>query len=162
MGIDVYLRWRNQTSDEHNAQMTGFSLISGNVGYLREAYHGGPYATRVLVPEAFDENTSCSEHGDDWDICAEHDNEMYSAKTNFGFHPDGSKCECRMLGAKISAETIAGRIEATAGTVIERFKKVYNEDIDQNSPYVKAYLDFAKLAIEKQAEGKEIFVRASW
>lgn len=27
-----------------------------HVGYLREAYHGEPYATRVLVPEAFAAN----------------------------------------------------------------------------------------------------------
>ncbi|MDA1062212.1 MAG: hypothetical protein O2895_04805, partial [Chloroflexi bacterium] len=26
---------------------------AGDVGYLREAYHGGPYATHVLMPEAF-------------------------------------------------------------------------------------------------------------
>jgi len=27
---------------------------AGRVGYLREAYHGEPYATQVLVPEAFE------------------------------------------------------------------------------------------------------------
>ena len=31
-----------------------FSIAHGHIGYLREAYHGEPYATRVLVPEAFD------------------------------------------------------------------------------------------------------------
>jgi len=37
---------------QHNALLcTGF----GHVGYLREAYHGEPYATKVLVPEAFEE-----------------------------------------------------------------------------------------------------------
>ena len=30
------------------------SIEHGHVGYLREAYHGAPYATRVLMPEAFD------------------------------------------------------------------------------------------------------------
>lgn len=54
MGIDVYLRWDDQTDAEQKAQITGFDIHSGNVGYLREAYHGGPYATKVLVPEAFD------------------------------------------------------------------------------------------------------------
>lgn len=54
MGFDVYLRWPNQTEEERQAQYTGFSIVHGHVGYLREAYHGEPYATKVLVPEAFD------------------------------------------------------------------------------------------------------------
>lgn len=56
MGIDVYARWKGQTEQERQAQYTGFSVTAGNVGYLREAYHGRPYATRVLVPEAFAAN----------------------------------------------------------------------------------------------------------
>lgn len=55
MGIDIYLRWKGQTEAEKQAQYTGFSTIAGRTGYLREAYHGGPYATRVLVPEGFGE-----------------------------------------------------------------------------------------------------------
>ncbi len=55
MGIDVYARWRGQTKEELTAQITGFSIAHGHVGYLREAYHGEPYATRALMPEAFNE-----------------------------------------------------------------------------------------------------------
>jgi hypothetical protein len=54
MGIDIYVRWDGQTEDEKNAQYTGFDITAGAVGYLREAYHGDVYATRVLVPEAFE------------------------------------------------------------------------------------------------------------
>lgn len=54
MGIDIYMRWDGITKKEKEAQYTGFSVTSGGVGYLREAYHGEPYATRVLVPEAFE------------------------------------------------------------------------------------------------------------
>lgn len=57
MGIDIYMRWDGQTEDEKEAQFTGYSTIHGHVGYLREAYHGGPYATRGLVPEAFEDET---------------------------------------------------------------------------------------------------------
>ena len=39
---------------EKKAQVTGFSVEHGHVGYLREAYHGEPYATHVLVPESFE------------------------------------------------------------------------------------------------------------
>ena len=57
MGIDIYARWPAQTAAEKEAQCTGFSIEHGHVGYLREAHHGEPYATRVLVPEAFDHET---------------------------------------------------------------------------------------------------------
>lgn len=53
MGIDIYMQWHGQTDEEREAQYTGFSVVHGRVGYLREAYHGEPYATRYLVPEAF-------------------------------------------------------------------------------------------------------------
>jgi hypothetical protein len=55
MGIDIYAEWDGMTEAEHDAQITGFSVEHGHVGYLREAYHGEPYATKVLVPEAFEE-----------------------------------------------------------------------------------------------------------
>jgi hypothetical protein len=54
MGIDIYAKWGGMTEAEENAQMTGFSVEHGHVGYLREAYHGEPYATKILVPEAFE------------------------------------------------------------------------------------------------------------
>ena len=55
MGIDIYAKWDGMTEAEEEAQITGFSVEHGHVGYLREAYHGEPYATKVLVPEAFEE-----------------------------------------------------------------------------------------------------------
>ena len=58
MGIDIYARWKGQTDEDEAAQITGFSVESGHVGYLREAYHGAPYATRHLVAEAFDSDTA--------------------------------------------------------------------------------------------------------
>lgn len=54
MGIDIYARWRGMTPEEEDAQCTGFSVVHGHAGYLREAYHGEPYATQYLVQEAFD------------------------------------------------------------------------------------------------------------
>jgi hypothetical protein len=56
MGIDIYAEWNGMTEAEHDAQITGFSIEHGHVGYLREAYHGEPYATKALVPEAFEES----------------------------------------------------------------------------------------------------------
>lgn len=60
MGIDVYMKWKDQTEDERQAQFTGFSIEHGHVGYLREAYHGSPYATRVLLPEAYEADGAVS------------------------------------------------------------------------------------------------------
>jgi len=54
MGIDIYMRWSLMTEADISAQYQGFDVTIGCVGYLREAYHGEPYATRELVPEAFD------------------------------------------------------------------------------------------------------------
>ena len=54
MGIDIYLEWDGQTEAERKKMCTGFSTTSGDVGYLREAYHGGPYATQMLLREAFE------------------------------------------------------------------------------------------------------------
>lgn len=53
MGIDIYAEWPGMTAKDHADQITGFSVVHGHVGYLREAYHGEPYATRYLVAEAF-------------------------------------------------------------------------------------------------------------
>ncbi len=54
MGIDIYARWQDITEEEIERQYkSGFSVYDGRVGYLREAYHGAPYATRHLVAEAF-------------------------------------------------------------------------------------------------------------
>ncbi len=57
MGIDIYAVWKGQTAAEAKDQITGFSVVHGQVGYLREAYHGGPYATRHLCREAFESKT---------------------------------------------------------------------------------------------------------
>ena len=57
MGIDIYAKWDGMTDAEENAQAAAFlSGEHGHLGYLREAYHGEPYATKVLVPEAFEQS----------------------------------------------------------------------------------------------------------
>lgn len=56
MGIDIYAYWQGQTARECEQRDTKvFSIDAGDVGYLREAYHGGPYGTRTLMPEVFGE-----------------------------------------------------------------------------------------------------------
>ena len=58
MGIDVFARWRGQTADERKRMEEAWlSIDCGHAGYLREAYHGEPYATQYLVSEAFASET---------------------------------------------------------------------------------------------------------
>lgn len=56
MGIDCYLNWPGKTEADERAQVTGFSITAGASGYLREAYHGGPYVTRFLLQEGFEDD----------------------------------------------------------------------------------------------------------
>ena len=53
MGINIHASW-GMTEDEKEQQHAAFlDPTAGAKGYLREAYHGEPYATVVLCKEAF-------------------------------------------------------------------------------------------------------------
>lgn len=55
MGIDIYAVWKGQTEEEKKRQLeVWLAADAGHIGYLREAYHGKPYATRFLFREAFE------------------------------------------------------------------------------------------------------------
>jgi hypothetical protein len=139
VGIDIYLRWEGMTEAERRAQMTGFSVVHGHVGYLREAYHGAPYATRVLVPEAF----------------AVHELGLQAARRRgWDVDDDGAVC--------ISAATLRGRLEATCGGAIERGRAVYDETFTRDSPEVRAFVDFVALAERLEREGRRPRVVASY
>lgn len=109
MGIDVYLRWDKMTARERKAQFTGFSVTAGGTGYLREAYHGGPYATRVLVPEAFEDKRK--------HMCDCGDPKLEK------------RCPpCR--GVAIPATTLRERLPQVVLTALLRERIVYGNDIN--------------------------------
>jgi hypothetical protein len=57
MGIDIFAKWDGMSQAEEDEQLRAvFRADLGRLGYLREAYHGEPYATKVLVPEAFEKH----------------------------------------------------------------------------------------------------------
>jgi hypothetical protein len=59
MGIDIYARWPEQDAKALQAQIDAWaSTYSGAIGYIREAYHGEPYPSHHLMPEAFDNDES--------------------------------------------------------------------------------------------------------
>lgn len=101
MGIDVYLKWDKQTDEDRMGQFTGFSVTSGHLGYLREAYHGGPYATTMLVREAFDDPRPHT--------CGE------------------SEAECEPCGGvAIPVATLRERLPATVFTALVRDATLYS------------------------------------
>jgi hypothetical protein len=54
MGIDIYATWDGMTSAERELPLDYiWSIAAGHLGYLREAYHGGPYVTHFLCQESF-------------------------------------------------------------------------------------------------------------
>lgn len=139
MGIDIYLRWAGQTDEERAAQLqAGFSIAAGEVGYLREAYHGGPYATMVLVPEAF------AAHRDLATVRA------------LGLDVDEHRA------VAIPVATLRGRLEAVCGTVIRRAHAVYGEHLTVDAPEVRAFVDFVTLAERLDREGRHPRVYASF
>ena len=55
MGIDIYAHWDGESAEDMHEQVSSWlSIEAGDRGYLREAYHGEPYATRYLCAEAFE------------------------------------------------------------------------------------------------------------
>lgn len=149
MGIDIYMSWDGMTDDEKQAQYTGFDATAGSVGYLREAYHGGPYATKTLVPEAFEWT---EEIGD----------LMSYAKTAGSELPD-DLLDLITRGVPMSAETLQNRLGSTVLRARERIDKLYPEiDPDLADEVVSSFISFVDLALAKQAEGKGIYVYASY
>lgn len=123
MGIDIYMRWDGMTEEDRDKQITGFDATVGEVGYLREAYHGSPYATKYLVEEAFEDGA-----GD----------------------------------VHIPAKELRKRLPLTKDIVIQRFKEVYKEEIEEDNVFVKAYEDFVKLGEALEEQGRKPTIYASW
>jgi hypothetical protein len=60
MGIDIFACWNGQSESEDRAQAAAWlTTTAGGKGYLREAYHGAPYATKYLCAEAFKYGDAC-------------------------------------------------------------------------------------------------------
>ncbi|MDA1196061.1 MAG: hypothetical protein O2894_12895 [Planctomycetota bacterium] len=127
------------TDAEARAQLTGFAVDAGDVGYLREAYHGGPYATRVLVPEAF----TVREIG-------------YQAAAACGLDVD------RTGAVRIPVAMLRARLADTGAVAIARGQRVYGQRLTADSPEVRAFVEFVELTERLEREGREPRVLASY
>lgn len=167
MGIDIYLEWDGMEEEEKSAQDTGFSITAGAAGYLREAYHGGPYATRILVREAF-EAEDCRAQ-----IPAAIMRERLTHITEPARNGTGHKLAAQLLeilnetGAEIThggtIQSDTTRPMTVEEAVRERQKRLYGERADTAERVVKSFYDFVALAEEKEDQtGKFCTVYASY
>lgn len=167
MGIDIYLEWEGMEEEEKEAQATGFSTTSGHVGYLREAYHGGPYATRILVREAFEADDCRAQ------IPAAIMRERLTHVTEPAMTADGHKLAEMFLnmmqstgtevveGGNIKSDTT--RPMTVEEAVRERQTRLYGEQSDLADRVVESFQNFVALAEEKEKKtGKPCTVYASY
>jgi hypothetical protein len=168
MGIDIYLEWDDMAAEEKKAQATGFSVTSGDVGYLREAYHGGPYATKILCREAFESETCRAA------IPAEILRERLTQVTEPAYTENvGHDMVMHMMNM---FQTMGVRVEGgpiepdtTSPMTVEeavrkRQRNVYGGDnAEQTEKVVQAFRDFVALAEQKEREtGKPCTIYASY
>lgn len=144
MGIDIYLRWDGMTEEEEQQQCTGFSVVSGDVGYLREAYHGGPYATKILVREAF-ESANCEAEIPASVMRARLTSVTEPARVRDGQHivdvlcPDGVRSNCTDP-------------QSVHEAICMRYK---GEDTKFVKDVIQSFNDFVALAAEKEKATKK-------
>lgn len=167
MGIDVYLKWDGMTEEDQQRQFTGMSTTSGEVGYLREAYHGGPYATKILVREAF-EADNCEA-----DIPAEILRERLTHVTEPVIGANGGHLVAAMFselmkqtGMQVEGQVLSDitRPMTVEEAIRERYARLYpdssKEEVDN---VVKSFNDFVSLAERKEREtGKPCTIYASY
>ena len=138
MGIDCY----NQTAQDLNGNDSGqgFDITAGDKGYLREAYHGSPYATHHLLIECF---------------------EIDEVHGTLSGTDKGVEYKIQVF---IPAKLLRKRLPETLKLVAERYKSNYKEATDKDIKVAqKSFIDFVELAekIEKK-EGKPCEFYASY
>lgn len=173
MGIDIYLEWDGMTDDDKDQQYSAcFSPDRGEVGYLRESYHGEPYATQLLVREAFEAEDCRAE------IPAAIMRERLTHVTEPVYGKTGGHDIARVFGnmLKMAAANdpnlkYEGGCEGSGQTrpmtveeaVILRAKKLYNASDDEAAQMVHVFESFVALAERKEKElGKPCTVYASY
>ena len=166
MGIDIYLKWDGMTEEDQQKQYTGMSTISGEVGYLREAYHGGPYATKILCREAFEAE------GCEAAIPAEILRERLTHVTEPVIGANGGHLVATMFaemmklgGAAIEQQVLSDITSpmTVEEAVRERCQRLYPDDGEEYvNSVIESFRSFVALAEQKEAEtGKPCTIYAS-
>lgn len=168
MGIDIYLKWDGMEKEDETAQATGFDTTAGSTGYLREAYHGGPYATKILVREAFEAEDCVAK------IPAKVLRQRLTNVTEPALGCDGGHKAAELIASMLAqiGATVEGGAPAPGRTepmTVEEAIRVRCRTLypDSGEEYVeavvKSFRDFVALAEKKEAEtGKPCTVYASY
>lgn len=167
MGIDIYLKWDGMTEEDRQKQYAGFDTTVGEVGYLREAYHGGPYATKILCREAF-EADDCEAQ-----IPAEVLRERLTHVTEPVIGASAGHMAAALFSElmKNSGMAVEGQVLSditcpmtVEEAVRERYRRLYPDaNEDEVERVVKSFRDFVALAEQKEAEtGKPCTIYASY
>lgn len=166
MGIDIYLRWPEMSEEDEKNQYTGTTL-NGNLGYLRESYHGGPYATKILLREAFESDNGRAE------IPAAVMRERLTHVTEPVIGATGGHLAAAMLvelmrgtGAAVEREVLSDitRPMTVEEAVRERCARLYPDaEAEYADAVVRSFQDFVALAEQKEREtGRPCTVIASY
>lgn len=166
MGIDIYLRWPEMSEEDEKNQYASTTL-NGNFGYLRESYHGGPYATKILLREAFESDNGRAE------IPAAVMRERLTHVTEPVIGANGGHLAATMLielmrgtGATVEREVLSDitRPMTVEEAVRERCARLYPEDgAEYADAVVRSFQDFVALAEQKEREtGRPCTVIASY
>lgn len=166
MGIDIYLEWNGMSEEDKKKQFTGYSAVAGDVGYLREAYHGGPYATKILCREAFEAENCKAE------IPADILRERLTHVTEPVFGRTGGHDVAAMflellekIGMDVEGQVLTDvtRPMTVEEAVRERYQRLYPEEGDSAAEdVVNSFRAFVALAEQKEKEtGKPCTIYAS-
>lgn len=155
------------TEEDKQNQVTGFCTTAGNTGYLRESYHGGPYATKILCREAF-EAENCEAQ-----IPAATLRERLTNITEPALGKDiGHKIAemftdmLRQSGHELSTAVMSGLTPpmSVESAVHTRYSTLYPDaEPDDVEKVVQSFRDFVALAEQKEREtGAPCTVYASY
>lgn len=168
MGIDIYLKWKDMDKEAQAQQLTGFNTVAGHVGYLRESYHGGPYATKILCREAFESKTCEAK------IPAAVLRERLTQITEPAYGVDGGHEVAVMLSSLLGAlgKEVSGVCSTDGRTVPmsvedavrKRYATLYPEDAAQHvEDVVQSFRNFVALAERKEKQtGHPCTIHASY
>ncbi|MEM5772583.1 MAG: hypothetical protein QXO65_03675 [Candidatus Aenigmatarchaeota archaeon] len=162
MGTDIYMNWKGMTKKEKDAQITGFQIYMGHVGYLRASI--GMYAENELLHRIFPEEYW--EKGDflEYDFIQNHEkNIMYIY---------AYLLEPLISLEKNSEDYIDENIVNTITSAIRKIDMTIGpqmtiqipsiHEIDEKIRYASSVIEFLWLGIDKQNKGLNPKVYISW
>lgn len=186
MGIDVYLHWDGMTKEEYEKQLKGFDVRLGHLGYLREAYHGGPYITKMLFPEFWEnEDTTISAEnvikqlygagkdsghetsidddvvnnlGKPQPIVIDNSNRGHIKSVIVKYYIDDKEYNEEEQALFIKNAVLLSRIPSAVESAIKRSIKLYNSNIEEATIDAHSFIDFVILHKEKEDLGLNPFI----